>query len=182
MAPVPANYASTLFVDYAYNGQARSFQLKHTVSVPIASVIGVARAFLEAVNDLAGPNWSTTGARHRAAGSTVVLPVDFGEAIVGQAADDVAGVNYPRFVAWQGRGVGPTGVRWRLSLYGLNFTLPSDYRLNSGEFPTPLANAWTILVTAASVGTITTVNGEGLVLYTYLNVGFNSYHERKLRG
>lgn len=175
MPPIPQNTVDTLFVDYRFQDQEHSFQIHQRAGGPGPSMDDVALQFLQQLQPLMDPSWTVTGLRVRFAGSNVSLPAGSFAVTPGQGVI-LVGLLKPRFVSFVGRSA--TGVKSRLSIYGLVFTAEDDFRLEQGDIPA-LDAARAVLNTSNAV--IGAVDGSALTWYPYYNTGWNAYHQRKAR-
>jgi hypothetical protein len=175
--PLPSNTTATLFLDYSFQGEGHTMQFRHASGQTVGALIARVQTFLQALDEIMDPTWEITGARYRAAGSIVALPVE-------PPADPVPTgtalpqTSWPRYVSFSGRGA-TTGRQVTIFVYGLSFPTPSNYRLEAGENITVDA-ARTVLDSSAA-GLFTDVAGSDPIWKQYANVGFNSYHERQQR-
>lgn len=179
MAPTPAT-TNIMYVDYSGLFGARTFQVRFKSTVTSDEAYEALQAlFMPAVENFWATSVATTGFRWRAQGTTFSLPVAGAATFEGANGAAYTQVNDPRFVTLNGRGLA-SGHEVRLFLYGGVFTTPTDYRLSAGD-----ASIWTDLVTSyealAGTADACTDAGDVFVARSYLNVGFNSYYERKAR-
>lgn len=175
MPVTPQNTTDTLFVDYAFQDQQRSFQLHQRLGGDGAQLDNVAQSFLNQLAPLMDPTWVITGVRVRFAGTNVSLPIP--PFVINAAGGTLtSGINKPRFVSFVGRS--NTGKRSRLSIYGINLTLEDDYRMEAGD-NAALDAARAVLNVSSNV--IGAVDGSLLTWYPYYNWGFNAYHQREAR-
>jgi hypothetical protein len=83
---------------------------------------------------------------------------------------------FPRYISFIGRT--SLGRRVRLTLFGANVGTTLDYRITGNE-SAPVAAGWNQLqaVTTVQVG----IDGAPITWYSFANVGFNAYYQRKQR-
>ena len=178
MAPIPPNMTPVLFVDYQFNGEQHTFQLRSPLGGVANDLVALAQDIVDEIDVLACTGWEVLGTRFRQAGSDLSVPS--GAVTIGSAGGGALNpVQNPRFVSWIGRG-GTSGRRTRLFIYGLVFTTPEDYRLTGSENAV-MASVRNLLQTAAENNIVATVANDQPFWYEYQNVGFNSYWEREQR-
>jgi len=179
MAPLPANATARYFVDYTDGLNKHSILFRSGNEVATAADLGtIANEFIAVLQPLMYNGWQILGARFSAEGTNLTLPVvppnqvDPGQVVA------MSGANAPRYVSFVGRGI-TSGRRIRFFVFGLNVFTGDDYRIQPGEVPV-LDDARAVLADAG-LGLLDTVAGDNFTLYQYVNVGFNSYFERKQR-
>lgn len=175
--PLPSNNTPVLFVHYAFNGTPRTMQFRCTGITLFNDLVAAVTDFISALAPIQDPDWNITGADWRVDGGIVSLPVTppDPDAPAGTANPVVLNPLEVRFV---GRGI-TTGRRVTLSVYGLNITVPDDYRLELGD-SAELDNARAVMNNAAG-GLFTTVGGDKAFWYPYYNVQYNSHWEKEAR-
>lgn len=177
LPPLPPNNTGVYFIDYSFQGEQRTMQFRTEDGLDATSLEPFVGFFLATLSDLMDTTWQIDLARFRAEGGIVSLPAPLPD-------DPSPGVlvcpptSYPRYVNFVGRGLA-TGRRVTLSVYGLVFPTPEDYRLQGSEVP----------AVAAAIGVLNSyggnrpvsIGGDPVIWYSYANVGFNSYHQREQR-
>lgn len=180
MAPQPAT-TNIFYVDYEGPMGTRTFQLRFADAVTAVEAREVVKAY---INAALVPLWplevSVTGFRWRAKGTTVSLPVGLqGLTYVGTDSANLTAVDFPRFMSISGRG-GSRGEQVIHFVYGGVFLTPTNYRYVAGDSSKAdaLLNAMPAVIAG---GGFRTDSGDTPSLRPYVNVGFNSYFERRRR-
>lgn len=173
MAPLPENNTARYFVDYTFEGQARSLQVRFASPAGIDSVRAWVGDFLDYLMPMACASWVVTGARVQSKGSPLTFPALAPTLTVAPGGGDLPDNDRPRFLTFVGRGA-MSGRRNRLFVYGLVFSAPADWR-----FPEPVntnvENALALLRAAQEDMTFLTIAEDATSWYEYQNVGFNDH-------
>lgn len=188
LPPLPANNTNRLFVDYFTGGDGVG--VEHTLSVRYignAAAWGTAQlevlALLSAIGEERFWNgWVPLRARYQEANTVITLPCELYAELA--AFTGTGGAIVRRMDPYEARFVGrspSTGRRVSLSVYGINFTQPDDnYRVNAGD-----SGASYVAAAVAALNGATTVfaavDGTRATWYSYMNVQFNSYWEKRAR-
>lgn len=172
------NNTARYFLDYGYGAaQQRSLQVRYEAPATAQDVADWLDVLLGILAPILTDNWAITGARLAAAGSNVTLPT-VAPTFAAPTGTSISAVYYPLFNAFQGRD-SVAGNKCRLSIYGISNGVPTDYRWQRGD-STLYADALDFIQTPVT-GVNISIAGNQPQWYDYLNVGFNSYHERALR-
>jgi len=177
MAPLPSNNTNVLFVDYTGCGESHTTQFRYSSDADVSDALGVAASFFAALGALIR-EITITGARTRAAGANVTLPVPWtGFATYGVGA----GVHnesayYADFV-----GRSNLGRRCRVSVFCV--TVPADtsnhdFRLSASESEA-VSNALEAL-TAEPLCPVA-IDGGTVTFHQYANIGTNAYWRNRIR-
>jgi len=178
MAPLPPDNTARYFLDYAFDtGQTRSLQVRYASPALVTDVGDWLEVMLGIAEPILADSWAITGARFAVSGSNVTLPTTAPTSPTGTGGAQSA-YQQPTFYAFQGRDT-VTGRKCRLSLYGVTNGVVGDYRYNRGE-NTNIDNLLDFIQTPVT-GIALSIAGNPVQWYDYMNVGFNSYHERKAR-
>lgn len=172
--PLPESNTGRFFVDYEGPYGRHSFQLRGNFDTDPQSAIPSISSLLNAVKPVIHQDTIFTGVRYALTGSNVSNPVGF-TPIQGTATGTLAPEFYPRFFAFWGRG--PDGRETRLTFFGGNIGVTSDYRIVPGENAT-IASVITLLNTTSIW---TTISGSRPVWKSYANIAYNSHFQRKRR-
>lgn len=183
MAPLPPNTTGRYWVDYLANGREHTVMFRFPApgvdgDVPPAFVAAVSD-FLQSMEPFMPTDWQLLGARVSAPGSSVSLPGPAPAAVTGAANPQPN--EAPGYITFVGRSA--TGRRVRVSLLGAGVTPAgeagtyNDYRATAAE-NAQVATAIAQLDEVASVG----IDGADVTWYTYVNLGYNAYWQRKVRG
>jgi len=175
--PLPSNNTPVLFTHYSFNGSGRTLQARCSGVFNFAALVSSVGDFLSALAPIMDPDWAITGADWRVDGGIVSLPVTPPTAAAA-AGTSVPIVQNPLEVRFVGRGI-TTGRRVTVSVYGLDITVPDDYRLEVGDSAS-LDAALEVLNTSDS-GLWTTIGGDKALWYPYYNVNYNSHWEKEAR-
>lgn len=189
MARLPANNTVTLFIDYRtqLNGVEHTMQVR-PLSGDGGDITAAQQTVLDMLNAL-GPTFLRTGwrvlsVRGRQANSSVTAPVPILPALQAFAgtnnnsySDDREAVEM-RFV---GRSL-TTGTRVGLSIFGIAGNIPvGRFRITAA---TPTWGASVVNAAAALNAGATnarTIDGTIPLWYSYANINYNSYWERRIR-
>lgn len=174
MAALPVDNTQRFFLDYSTS------LLSHTMMVRTTSATSAA-AFSTFMNDFLtalAPELSVLtvdGARVAQVNSNVSIPITWsGAATYGTGSESA--INRPRQLCFLGRTV--NGRRARLFVYGGDFTMPNDYRIDRAANAT-IDAAYDVLELNPQF--FAAIDGLATVKYNYVDVNFNSYWERKVR-
>ena len=191
MTALPQNNTNRLFIDYVTGTSATS--VEHTMAVRMLNGVTVTQA----QNAVAGflislgegnlrQGWRVLRVRYQAAGTAFSVPQVIEDELFG-ILGTYSGDYSPRFEAvedtFQGRSFS-TGRRVDLSIYRAASDAVSNFRVNAGEagFPAAVGAASAFLNSAvAAPGAFVCIDGTQPVWYTYLNMNYNSYWERRIR-
>jgi len=174
---LPENNTARVWVDYSDGINQHSIQGRYTAGTSSApGVLAVFASFLAEI-DAKLYAISIIGARQAAANSNVTNPISWpGDAGYGTGA--MPAVNAPRQVMWEGKDA--FGHRWRLSMFGCNFSTPDTYRLNQGDV-TEFDAGRAELGTALANGTMCSIAIHNVLLKLFMSVNFNNHFEAKAR-
>lgn len=190
MAPLPQNSTARLFLDYATGlsgAGSHTMQIRYLGSDRSASA---AQARVASILTAAGApafrqGWRIVAARTALAGEDFTVPQNLNSSLASFLGSNTT--PYPRrFEAREftfvGRGVdGPR--KTRLSFYGIAAAV-ADLESFRGSIGAPNTPAWANSAYAALVAAsspIVAIDGSQLVWYSYVNMNYNSYWERRLR-
>lgn len=175
MAPLPDNNTQRTFIDYSGPTGEHTVQLRFDSTADFSALVSYTNTIATLVADALWDQMDVTGLRYAGLGQNFSIPLGF-TPLPGQVAVSVAEANFPRFVSFVGRSAG--GRRVRFYLWGVHFNTPSNYR-----FPLGVAAELDALHTALSVDTadLCAIDSLPFTLKNYINVGYNSYYERKRR-
>lgn len=175
---IPTTNTSRLVLNYTGLMGQRSILFRFNSTIDPLTAGAAISAFWAALAPLRHTSVVATGMDWYPQGSAFSQPLGIAPS-AGTNAEPFAAADYPEFISVTGRDL--FGVRTRYTLYGIP-TIPAqaDYRLTQAESPL----LWTF---RQELGDL--VNQEGLVtvgnnapsLNSYINVGFNSYYQRKAR-
>lgn len=172
------NNTARYFLDYTFpTGEVRTLQVRYEAPATPADVVSWLDVLLFLFSGVLCTGWAVTGARIAAAGSNVTLPTT-APASPTPGGGSITTGGAPRFNAFQGRDT-VVGVKSRLSIYGINNGVPADYRWQRGD--SPLYDDLLDFIQTPVVGVNISIAGNVTQWYDYLNVGYNSYHERQQR-
>lgn len=169
-----------LYIDYTVRGFARSLQFRFATGSAAAAAAGSFRELLVSRQNYFYTSTSFNAARVSEAGSNVTNPVTFAS-LTGTGTGAQAIYDTPRFSSQVGRSANGSKVRYYI--YGLqpSSEVPNDYRV-SGEEDAHITTYWgDVADWLAELGAVT-AGGQVPVLAGYINVGYNAYHQRALRG
>lgn len=179
MAPTPVQNTPRLVYHYTTGRVVHSTLFRFSTATDVNTARDVADDFFQALQGQMVNTWQTLRADWYPDESVNSIPVAGLPIISGPVGATLPQNLEPRFASWGGRG--PINDKARYTVFGLLFSVPDDYRLELGDVPA-FDNARDVLTTANDGGRLVTIKGNSLVaVYTYYNVGYNSYHERKLR-
>lgn len=189
MVALPANNTAVLFVDYRtqIGGVEHTLQLRPAGSGG-AEFAAAQQVLLDVLTAL-GPNffrqnWRILAARGRAAGSDVTAPIPLLpglQAFTGSSNTAYGADREALEMRFVGRSLS-TGTRVAMSLYGIAGGIPvAPFRITAST-PTwggPVVAAVDAL-NAGSANTLT-IDGTAPLWYSYANLNYNSYWERRVR-
>lgn len=180
MAPLPYNNTDVLKVQYSHTtyGQ-REAVFRMAEGYLIADFLEEVADFLETgVSPIWSDDVSTTGATFQAIGSDFSLPIPF-PLIAGTSSSPVAAESVPRFAALSARG-STSGRESKLGFYFTSLGIAGNYRFTPGESTAAdvLRGAYQGL---AGGGGLVSIGGDTMTVRNYVNAGYNSYWQRKLR-
>ncbi len=177
MAPLPSNNTAVLFVDYSGCGENHTLQIRFAAPGIIADAMGIADGLLAALGATIR-EITITGARVRAAGSNVTIPVAWtGAATYGSGAGSHNESAY--YVDFVGRSV--DGRRCRVAVFCVGVPADAtnqDFRLTRSESGGVDA-ALTVL--EAGSGAPVSISGLAVSWHQYGNIGTNAYWRNQIR-
>lgn len=174
LPPLPESNTGRFFVDYEGPYGKHSFQLRGNFDTDPASAVPSISSLLNTVKPVIHQDTTFTGVRYAMTGSNISNPVGF-TPIQGTATGTLATTDYPRFFAFWGRGM--DGRETRLTFFGGNVGVTSDFRVSVGENATIAA-----VVTLLNQTSIwTTISGSRPIWKNYANAAYNAYFQRKRR-
>lgn len=176
MAPVSTLLTQRVWIDYRGLSGEHSIQVRYRPDVTFSQA-QVNTIFLAGlISAVWYDDVTVTGFRSAPVGQAFSFPFPPPSPIVGQVVSGITGVNYPRFASYSARSVAGRRVRW--TIYETNIGTEDDYRIE-----TFTAEEQAIFDFFANFGNgVCDVTANGIVMYNYINVGFNSYYQRKQRG
>lgn len=169
-----------LFLDYTTGRREHTMMARYTGTLTEGTQFALLD-FLEAVQAVLPEAWAPIRLRRAAAGTEITLPVGMIPQLAafrGTATGEFPEVFEPREHTFVGRSVS-TGAKARLSLYGLTYQTPADYRWEGSGMPAGLINA--IAKLEAPIALFIGIDGNKPDWYPYVNVNYNSYWERRQR-
>lgn len=177
MAPLPSNNTNCLFLDYNTCGEDHTILVRWDAPGSLALAMTDLDNFLNALSPLMRTA-VVIGARSRAAGSTISVPIAWtGAAGWGSGASDHQNSAY--YVDFVGRTLG--GRRARAAVFGSGIPADSsgnDFRLtNADNANVAAANAVINATTATFLG----IDGLKPAYYPYANIGTNAYWRNRIR-
>jgi len=175
--PLPSNNTPVMFIHYAFGGTARTFQARASGVFAFATLRADIEAFLSELAPIMDPTWAITGADWRVDGGIISLPVSPPEPTAASGTT-VPVVQHPLEVRFVGRG-SESGRRVTLSVYGLDITVPDDYRLEEGD--SAALDAARDILNAGSPNSFVSIAGDPVLWYPYYNVQYNSHWEKEAR-
>jgi len=140
----------------------------------------VASAAWDSIMEAVGDGFYSSvldGIRFQAAGTDFSIPFTFTGTVSSWGSGAPDDVGKAAFASMVGRGV--DGHKARMQFFGFKgIGSVADYR-----FSTDASAPWDELRTFMNTGTtlFLTIGGTKAIWYNYVNVGFNSYYQRKLR-
>lgn len=175
MAPLPSNNTAVLFVDYTVSGEQHTMQARPQTGSSNLDVMDVLAAFWAALDDSIFLT-NIDGARGRAEGATVTLPVTWtGDS--GYGVTDGEHNTTAQYYDFVGRSI--LGRRVKLSVFGagtLVDTVGHDYRLTPSGL---LLDALNVLKSNSDI--LGAIDGAQIIWYDYINTGINAYWRNKIR-
>lgn len=191
MAALPENNTARIWFDYITGNLATSQE--HTLLIrgfgPEVTTGDVQDYLFLFLSALGAANlrqgWRVQGVRLSQAGTNFSIPVPLVPdlaSFVGTNTGSLAASEEAREWAWEGRS-NTTGRRVSYSIFGIVGATPTNFRLVAGgASPTWVAASIAALGNASVPSTIgTTIDGSKPVWYSYVNVNYNSYWERRIR-
>ncbi len=177
MAPLPIDSTPRFWLDYTDGIFDHTMMFRYSASTTLSDVMGGVDNFL---NQLSPDLYEITilGARAAASGSNVSLPVTW-EGAGTYGSGGALAVTAPRELTFLARA--SDGRRSRVSVYGLKLSTPDTYRFNPDD-DSAIDSAVAALALMASSSQWISISVHALTVYTYVDVNFNSYWERKSRG
>lgn len=181
MAPLPPENTGRVWVDYVAQGRQHSMQVRYgTPGAPGSDLLEALDDVLIALNPFMPEDWAFVDARYAVDGSTVSIPLVFTPTSF-DGGQPVRLSSAPAFLSLVGRDT--LGKRVRLYALGTSFGpdeeggIATDYRLAITENVSAAA-----LYSAVASSPFTTITGSDPAWKPYLNLGYNSYWQRKVRG
>lgn len=174
LPPLPESNTARYFLDYEGPYGKHSAQFRANPAGDPASVVPTIQSFINTLKPAIHTDTTFTGVRYADVGSNISNPLGFAP-VSGTATGTLATEHYPRFFAFWGRG--PDGRELKLTFYGGNIGVTSDYRIGPGENST--IAACVLYLNTTSV--FTTISGSRPVWKQYANTGYNAYFQRKRR-
>lgn len=177
MAPIPSNNTAVLFVDYQTCGEDHTVQCRFDAPSTVDDAMAAVAAVWGAMDSLLYL-CTVTGARVRANGSNITLPVAWPEAATfgSGAGPHQASAYYVDFI-----GRSPGGRRVRMGFFGAQANadaIAEDFRLSSTDSGV-VGDAVDILNSAD--GTCLAVDGLQPIWYPYADIGTNAYWRNRIR-
>jgi hypothetical protein len=175
MAPLPPETTQRFFLDYATANRQHTLMVRTTTPQAATTFSTVMDAFLDAI----APTIYAiviVGARVAQVGSNITSPIAWGgSAGYGATAEplDLA----PRQLCFLGRST--DGRRMRMYLFGYEGATHGDYRISRSE-NTDVDAAYNVM--EANPSFWASISGNVTTKYEYVDINFNSYWERDLRG
>ena len=176
MAPVNPILTQRVYIDYQGLSGQHSLQLRYRPDVTFSQAQVNTIAFAELLKPVWFDDVTVTGFRSAPAGQAFTFPFPPPVPIVGQVVGALTGRDFPRFASYSARSVAGRRVRW--TLYETNIGIEDDYRVE-----TLSADEQAIFNFLQDFGNgVCDVTANGIILYNYINVGYNAYYQRKQRG
>lgn len=177
MAPLPGNNTDILFLDYVTCGEPHTTQVRFNDDGSVTEAMDLLDEILTAISGRLRL-LTVTGARVRAMGGSVSLPVTWGGS---STYGSGAGAHFESAYYMDFIGRSALGRRARLAVFGA--TAPADitnddFRVTSSEDSGVLA-----AVNALNAGTGVGIAIDGLAVtwYPYVNIGTNAYWRNHIR-
>ena len=176
MTPLPANNTARFYFDYSVSG------IGHTLIMRVedsATAVEASAAWDQLIGNVGDGFFASelTGMRYQAKNLDFSIPAIFSGTETSWGSSDGGDVNTPAFAGMAGRGGDGRKVTWHLFGYK---QIPSvgDYRFNVAG-----VSGWEDQYNdlQASEGVWLTVGGTQPTWHAYVNVGYNSYWQRKER-
>lgn len=174
----PANTAR-LYLDYTAIGRSHTLIFRFPTDGQAAAAVGAAQDWAEQVATKMYLNTAWTGARMSAQGVDVTNPLPWDNVPGAEGSNGIAR-NAPRFVSWVGRTSFGTRARW--FLYGVApvAETPGDYRY-TGEEDVNIAFVDDLMRSFIEEMGVVAVDFQVPILKSYVNTGYNTYHQRQQR-
>lgn len=175
MAPLPDNNTQRTFIDYSGPTGEHTMQVRFDGDANFGGLIAYTNTLAVLLADTLWDQMDVTGLRYSGPGQNFSINLPF-TPISGALAVNLDPADFPRFVSFVGRST--QGRRVRFFVWGVPFVTPDNYR-----FPLGVAQQLDDLHSGLSVDTadLCAIDGQPFVLKNYINVGYNSYYERKRR-
>lgn len=178
LPPLPDNNTGVVFVNYTVGGDPHTFQWRYTdPPASFADATERIALFLTELQPIMASDWAVTSLEVRPEGQIITLPAGTLN-VTPSSGTTMPTLNAPRFVSFIGRGA--LGRKWRLSLYGILYSIEDDYRLEVGDEPE--LDAARAVIDGSPLGTCMAIDRSKVNTYAYYNVGYNAYHQREARG
>lgn len=175
MAALDPATTDRYYLDYEGPMGKRTMQFRAATGTSQGSVVTSIITFINNIKSAVYTSVTFNALRFSNTGSNVSNPLVW-TPISGTVAGTLAPENYPRYIDFVGRSV--DGRRVRLYVYGCNFVVTDDYRIQIAE-QAVISQAVNYLNSAQSL--FTTISGSVPVWKAYANSGYNSYHQKKRR-
>jgi hypothetical protein len=167
-----------MIYEYSWPNGDGHFQIRfNNALVSSIEVDNYVLGLLAAIDPILSADWTIVGQRFQQQGNTFSLPV----APIGftsGAGDVQPEAQRPLEVSFQGRSGG--GRRVSFSVFGARLTVPAIYRIPFGVVADIDATI-SYLQANTSSGVHIAIDGLDVIWYSYANLNYNSYYERRAR-
>lgn len=175
MAPLPVNNTLRIWVKQEGPRGTHETMFRFADGVPVVDAVDSIVDILTAAQGLVYEDQVWSSARASAAGSDISFPIAW-TPIEGTNGNTPTDTTKPFFVTFVGRSTGGRQVAWTIG--GAALISDSNYRVVEGENPGVDA---TLDAFRLAEPAPTAIDGLDPLMYSYANVGYNAYFQRKLR-
>lgn len=175
--PLPPNNTDRLFIDYNYITNSHSFYVRYDGPSVLSDAVQTVENFLAAIEDVLDDSWVVTGARVQAAGTNFTIPTTPPLSPT-PGGGTVPNWQYPRALFFGCRDF-TEGRKGGFFIYGATTANSGNFRYEAGEIAA-LDNGIAALGGTAGFS-FQSIGGHAVDWRTYVNVQWNSFHERNQR-
>lgn len=176
LPPLPENNTDRAWLKYTSVGIEHEIMFRFPSATPQADIATAMGVFANAMKAYILTTDSFSAVRHQDAGSTVSFPIAF-TAVVGTATGIDDGDDKARFMSVTGRSL--AGYRVKATLFTAQVTDATGYRQarSSGNYADVMLDAIEAMAVQPRA-----IDGNLVVWNQYVNLGYNAYWQRDLRG
>ena len=182
MAPLPTNSTGRLVVSYTANGHEHDvmFRFGGSADNPVEAFYERIEELFTEMTPLMPSDWSIISSVSYPQGSDVSHPDGYiWSPVVGTGTPQVS--EGPAFISFVGRGT--SGRRARLYFLGASLT-PADEKGSGGDYRLYGTENSDVLaaIFAATQLEVVTIAGDAVFWKNYVNLGYNAYWQKNVRG
>ena len=182
MTPLPVENTGRLVVHYTANAENHSvlFRFGTPVGPPPEAFYDRIDEFFQACQPLMPSDWAISGADRYNSGSLVSVPDGYAwSAVTGTGTPQAS--EKPAFFSTIGRGT--SGRRARIYMLGTALS-PADEKSTNGDYRVYEGESVNVaaVIFAATQLEVVTIFGDAVFWKDYVNLGYHSYWQKRVRG